>query len=103
MLATAAIIAGAIGLASANRVGALFSAHPTQAECATLLDRYVEHLTYAATPHPTPGALASQKALARSKASEDHAFARCTSELTRAQADCALKAESADAFERCLQ
>lgn len=103
MLATIVILAGVIGLASWRGVRARFADHPTQAQCVALLDRYVEHLTHAADPKPAPSTIATQQALAQGRAAEDPTFARCTSELTLAQTECAMRADSADAFERCLQ
>jgi hypothetical protein len=103
VLATIAILAGLIGLVSWRGVRARFADHPTQAQCAALLDRYVEHLTHAADPKPTPATIATQQAQARARAAQDPAFARCTSELTLAETECAMRADSADTFERCLQ
>ncbi len=102
VLATLAIV-GVTALAVllpviARRLGP----HPTAADCEALLDRYVEHVAYAVDPKPAPSALAERRALARAAASSRAAFSRCVSELTRSEVDCAMKAESADSFERCL-
>jgi hypothetical protein len=75
---------------------------PTPADCEALLDRYVEHVAYAIDPKPASSTLIERRALAHAAASSRAAFSRCQSDLTRSEVECAMKADSADSFERCL-
>lgn len=102
VVATLAIV-GVTGLAVlVPMIARRLAPHPSTEECEALLDRYVEHVTYAVDPKPAASALAERRSLARAAASERAAFSRCMSDLTRAEVDCAMKADSADTFERCL-
>jgi hypothetical protein len=105
MLATLAIVA-ATGLAVGGpALVRRLSAHPSQEQCAELLDRYVEHIAHAVDPKPSASALAERRALARDTrelVTSSAAFSRCVSDLTLDEVDCAMKAGGADAFERCL-
>lgn len=102
VLATLAIV-GVVGLAVlipmiARRLGP----HPSPAACEALLDRYVEHVAHAVDPKPSASALEERRALARAAAPSRAAFSTCITDLTEAEVDCAMKADSADSFERCL-
>jgi hypothetical protein len=100
--ATVAIVGVIAALVLMGPVRRLLAEHPTAEECTTLLDRYVEHTMHAADPSASSTDLASRKAQARALAASDPKFARCTSAITRKEADCALHANNADEFERCL-
>lgn len=103
ILGTLAILGVALGVAAWDPLVRLFSAHPSASQCAELLDKYVEHVAYAADPSPAASALAERKSLAHAAAAKDRqAFRRCEGELTRREVDCAMNAPNADAFERCL-
>ena len=102
VLATLAIIT-ATGLAVFGpTVVRRLSAHPSKEQCEALLDRYEEHVAYAVDPKPSASALAERRALARAAATGRTAFSRCVSDLTLDEAECAMKANGADEFERCL-
>lgn len=104
VLGTVAIVVVLVGLVAARGVARRLGPHPTRAECDALLDRYVEHLVAAEggrLPTP-PDVLEERRARARAKAAADPEFARCPIALTRDEATCALHANGADEFERCL-
>lgn len=102
VLATLAIV-GVVALAVLiPMLARKLAPHPSSAECEALLDRYVEHVAHAVDPKPAASALEERRALARAAAPSRAAFSRCVTDLTRWEVDCAMKAESADSFERCL-
>jgi hypothetical protein len=75
---------------------------PTAAECTALLDRYTEKLVASDRPDVTPGELEKLKATARARAAEDPAFAQCSQKVSRSAYDCAMRAETVDRMEICL-
>jgi len=75
---------------------------PSHAECIALLDRYTEKLVGSDRPDVTPGELEKLKATARARAAEDPAFAECSSKVSRKAYDCAMRAETVDRMEICL-
>ena len=102
IVATVLIVAGFIGVLGVRSIRRTLAEHPSQEVCQAMLDRYVEHVVYAIDPKPGVSDLNNRKAQARELAAKDQAFARCPTHLTRDEADCALKANNADEFERCL-
>jgi hypothetical protein len=75
---------------------------PTPAECTALLDRYTEKLVGSDRPDLTPGELVKIQTTARARAAEDPEFARCSSKLSRKAYECAMRAETVDRMEICL-
>lgn len=102
VVATLLIVGGFIGLLGVRSIRRTLAEHPSKEVCQAMLDRYVEHIVYAIEPKPKAAELNRFKAQAREHAAEDQAFARCPTYMTRDEADCALKANTADEFERCL-
>lgn len=77
--------------------------HASAAECAALLDRYVELLVRQEDPKASEIEVAQQKERTRAKAQKDAAFASCPNEVTAKGAMCAMKAVNVDEFEKCLE
>lgn len=102
VVATLLIVGGFIGLLGVRSIRRTLAEHPSKEVCQAMLDRYVEHIVYAIEPKPKAAELNRFKAQAREHAAEDQAFVRCPTYMTRDEADCALKANTADEFERCL-
>jgi len=75
---------------------------PSPAECTALLDRYTEKLVGSDRPDVRPGELEKLKADARAHAAEDPEFAECTKKVSRSAYECAMKAETVDRMEICL-
>jgi hypothetical protein len=71
-------------------------------ECTALLDRYVEKLVGSDRPGVNAGELVRLQAEARATARTDPAFLNCTKEVSRRQMDCAMRAETVDRMEICL-
>jgi hypothetical protein len=71
-------------------------------ECTALLDRYVEKLVGSDRPGLTAGDLVRLQAEARSTAQTDPSFRDCPKVVSRRQMDCAMRAETVDRMEICL-
>ncbi|MDI1477491.1 hypothetical protein [Polyangium sp. y55x31] len=102
VVATLLIVLSVVGFVLSKPIRRSLASHPSPDTCAALLDRYVEHIIHAITDKPPASELASRKAQARTIASTDPKFARCPTYLTVDEADCAMRANNADEFERCL-
>jgi hypothetical protein len=77
--------------------------HATPAECAALLDRYVELLVREQDPKAPDTEIAQQKERTRAKAENEPAFASCPNEVSAKGARCAMSAVNVDEFEKCLE
>ena len=75
---------------------------PSPSECTALLDRYTEKLVGSDRPDVRAGDLEKLKADARARAAEDPEFAECTRKVSRSAFECAMKAETVDRMEICL-
>lgn len=102
VVATLLIVLSAVGFVLSKPIRRSLAAHPSSDTCAALLDRYVEHVVHAINDKPPASDLTSRKAQARTIASTDPKFARCPTYLTVDEAECAMRANNADEFERCL-
>src|SRR5512133_331574 len=74
----------------------------SEQECAGLLDRYAERLLVADRPDVTAEERRRLQEEARQLAKRDPACARCSSEVSRGDYECAMSAVSVDEIERCL-
>ncbi|HVK71491.1 MAG TPA: hypothetical protein VM694_43860 [Polyangium sp.] len=102
VVATIGIVLLVVGFVVSKPVRRSFSAHPSQDTCTALLDRYVEHIVHAIDEKPPASEIVTRKAQARTLASTDPKFASCPTYLTVDEAECAMRANNADEFERCL-
>lgn len=104
---TLGIVGVVIAIGAWDPIRRRASPHPSEQDCAALLDRYVEHIAWTMQPEPPASAVAARKDLAKAAARDMNAkakdaFARCEAGLTRSEFECAMGATSTDAFERCL-
>ncbi len=74
----------------------------SQEECLRLLDHYTDKQIDQARPSTGAGDRARLMMEVETRAATDPAFASCTSQVSRAEFDCAMQAGTADAIERCL-
>jgi len=102
VVSTLIILGVFMGIFVVRSIRRTLSEHPSSEVCQAMLDRYVEHIVYANDPKPSAAEISARKAQARALAAENQAFARCPTYLTRDEADCAMRAFTADEFERCL-
>ncbi len=75
----------------------------TPLECDTLLDRYARLVVTETYPDASAERVSLEEQRERVEARGDDAFKNCSSEVSRSEFDCAMRAETADALEKCLE
>ncbi len=75
----------------------------TQSQCDAILDRYAELVTKEHLPDASAEVIDVEKKREREESRGDDDFRNCTSEVEESDYQCAMKAATADALERCLQ
>jgi hypothetical protein len=103
MFAALAVMGAVCGYVAVRRAMHFFAARPTEAECAALLDRYLDQ----ASRQREPDIGADDIARAQERAPEAPTYVAdldaCRRRLTAAQVACGLAAPNVDDLERCLQ
>jgi hypothetical protein len=72
-------------------------------QCDQLLDRYSQLVVTEKFPDASREQVSSEREREKSEARGDDAFKNCSSEISQAEFDCAMRASNADAFEKCLE
>ena len=75
----------------------------TQAQCDAMLDHFAQLVVTAKMKDATPDAIKAEQAREREAAASDDDFKNCTVEVTPAEWDCAMKATTPEAVEKCLE
>ena len=75
----------------------------SQADCETLVDRYVDIVVRTDLGDASPEVVARSRESVRAAAREEDVLQGCAAEIDRARYACAMSASDPDAFERCLQ
>ena len=75
----------------------------TPTQCDAILDRYAELLTKEHLPDASAETIDAEKKREREESRGDDDFRNCTSEVEESDYQCAMKATTADALERCLE
>ncbi len=75
----------------------------TGAQCDQLLDRYAQLVVTERFADAGPDQIKSEREREKSEARGDDAFKNCSSEVSQTEFDCAMRAPSADAVEKCLE
>jgi hypothetical protein len=75
----------------------------TQAQCEELLDRYATLVVREKLKDASPEQLKAEQMRERDEARSDDNFKNCTAELSTEDYACAMKAQTADALEKCLE
>jgi hypothetical protein len=73
------------------------------AQCDQLLDRYAELVVTERFADAGTEQIKAEREREKSEARGDDAFKNCSSEVSRTELDCAMRAPSADALEKCLE
>jgi hypothetical protein len=72
-------------------------------QCDELLDRYAQLVVIRQFPDASFAQVESAREREKSEARGDDAFKNCSSEVSQAEFDCAMRAPSSNAFEKCLE
>lgn len=72
-------------------------------QCDELLDRYAQLVVTGKFPDASADQVRSEREREKNEARADDAFKNCSSEVSRAEFDCAMRAGNADTFEKCLE
>ena len=72
-------------------------------QCDVLVERYARLVVLQAYPDASAERISIEEQRELAEARGDDAFKNCRSEVSRAEFDCAMMAESADALEKCLE
>jgi hypothetical protein len=75
----------------------------SEADCDQLLERYAHLVVTEKFPDASPGDIDAEQRREKNEARGDDAFKNCRSEVSRAEFQCAMRAATADAFEKCLE
>ena len=75
----------------------------SQTQCDALVDHYAELAMKEQFPDAAPSEIEAQKKIVREESKNDDDFKNCTSEVESADYDCAMKAKTTEAVERCLE
>ncbi len=75
----------------------------TPTQCEAILDRYAELVVKEKMPDASAETIAAERAREKSEAHGDDAFRNCASEVEPDDYECAMKAKTPDALEKCLE
>lgn len=75
----------------------------TQQQCDAIVEHYAELVVRDTKKDASAEEIKAEKDRETQEAKSDDAFRNCTSEIEPADYDCAMKAASADALEKCLE
>jgi hypothetical protein len=72
-------------------------------QCDQLLDRYAFLVVTAKFPDASAAQVQAERDREKTEARSDDAFKNCSSQVSQAEFECAMRAPNADAFEKCLE
>ena len=75
----------------------------TGAQCDQLLERYAQLVVTERFADASADQIKAEREREKSEARGDDAFKNCSSEVSQTEFDCAMRAQSADAVEKCLE
>jgi len=103
-LAAALLAIGAIvGFVVVQALVRWLAPRPTEAQCAELVDRYLEHASRARDPRVADDDIALATKRSRAEPARSADLKACRDRLSAAQVECGLKSPNVDEMERCLQ
>ena len=73
------------------------------AQCDQMIERYAALVVTARFPDASVAQIEAEREREKREARTDDAFKNCSSQVSQAEFDCAMRAVSADAFEKCLE
>jgi len=72
-------------------------------QCDSLLERYAQLVVTEKYADAAPEQIKLEQEREKNEARSDDAFKNCSSEVSQAEFDCAMRAPSANALEKCLE
>jgi hypothetical protein len=81
--------------------GCTRKASPSQ--CDQLLDRYASLVVTEKFPDASAGQITAAQQDVKTEARGDDSFKNCSSQVSASEFDCAMRAPTPDAFEKCLE
>ncbi len=75
----------------------------SQAQCDELLGRYARLVVTEKFPDASATQIQAEEEREKVEAHGDDAFKNCSSEVSRTEYDCAMRAATADALEKCVE
>jgi hypothetical protein len=75
----------------------------TQTQCDRLIERYARLVVTERFPDAGADRIQAEQEREKVEARSDDAFKNCSSAVSQAEVDCAMRATTADAFEKCLE
>jgi len=78
-------------------------AKASASQCDQLLERYAQLVVTERYPDASPSQIKSFHDQEKREARGDDAFKNCSSEVSQPEFDCAMRAPTADTFEKCLE
>lgn len=78
-------------------------AKASRAECEALIERYATLVVKEALPDAGADRIKAEQEREKGEARGDDAFKNCSSEVSLAELECAMRAPTAEAFEKCLE
>lgn len=75
----------------------------TPAQCEAIIDRYAELVVKEKMPDASAETVAAERTREKSEAHGDDAFKNCAIEVEPDDYECAMKAKTPDALEKCLE
>lgn len=75
----------------------------TTSQCDQLIEHYAQAVVLERFPDAGPDRVKTEQEREKAEARSDDSFKNCSSEVSRAEFDCAMKATTADAIEKCLE
>lgn len=75
----------------------------TPAQCEAIVDRYAELVVKEKMPDASAETIANERTREKSEAHGDEVFKNCAAEVDPGDYDCAMKATTPEALEKCLE
>jgi hypothetical protein len=100
-LTARAILVAAFAALVVTTTGCKAKANASQ--CDQLLDRYATLVVTEEMVDASPVEIHAEQQREKGEARGDDAFKNCSSEVSQAEFECAMRAPTADAFEKCLE
>ncbi len=75
----------------------------TTSECDALIARYAQLVVTETFPDASPEVVRKEQERERAEARSTDSLKNCSSEVSRAEMDCAMRATTTTAFEKCLE